>query len=239
MPLAPYTLEQAEEDIAELRGQMDALLESHTISDGPTPNAPSSSGVTVWSSTGNLAIMNVSGMQGNVACAQTAFTPSNTVTAASLTNLAGGTYKGTDADVGAIYETQVWGNGQGASIGNRQTLQFATILGGTTMANFTFGTTALPDTSAIFRFLAIARVICLTTGPTGTWQSSIFVQLNQFNANLAVGNQNTLTGFSCESTTTTVKDTTADMNVGVSCAWGATTGAPTITSQVAYFGRVC
>lgn len=53
MPLAPYTLEQAEEDIATLRGQMALLMEAGTKLDGGTvPNVPPSSGFTTFSSNG-------------------------------------------------------------------------------------------------------------------------------------------------------------------------------------------
>jgi hypothetical protein len=112
------------------------------------------------------------------------------------------------------------------------------VFGGTTMSGLTFGTTVLPDTAAFFRFWAIGRVICLSTGIAGAWQSSMFAQINQFAANIASGNDNTTTGFSCESTGSTVKDTTVDNQVSVSCAWGGTGGGPTITGQTVSFGRV-
>jgi len=240
MPLAPYTLEQAEQDISDLRGLVDRLLEAHTFADGPTPNTPDSSGVTAWSGSGNLALMNSSGLQGNVPQAQTAFFPNNTVVnGTSLTNLAQGTYKGNDADVGATYETEVWGNGvQGSTA---QTLQFGVVLGGTTLANLTFGTTAFgsPAASVIFRWWGIARVTCVTTGGSGTWRSLVLAKVNAFTGNLAPGNSNQASGTSTESTSTTVKDTTVDQTVSLSAVWGSTTGAPTLTSQVAFFKRVC
>ena len=47
MPDAPYTLEQAEEDIADLRGQVDQLDEVHTQADGGlVPNTPAAGIVT-------------------------------------------------------------------------------------------------------------------------------------------------------------------------------------------------
>src|SRR5258707_1441876 len=122
MVLAAYTLEQAEQDISDVRGLLDTLLEAHTIMDGPTPNVPDSSGVTLYSATGNLAVINVSSLSGNVPMNQSAFFPNNTVTAATLQNLAQGTYKGGDADVGAVYQVTLMGNGVQGTVGNRQTL---------------------------------------------------------------------------------------------------------------------
>lgn len=52
---ASYTLEQAEEDIATLRGLVDTMNEAHTILDGGViPNITPSSGVTLFSNGGQL-----------------------------------------------------------------------------------------------------------------------------------------------------------------------------------------
>lgn len=223
---------------------MDRLGEVHALdgSGGIVPNAQPAQ-VQMYASGGQPNFVNPSGLNMNVPGIQQAFTPSNTVTAASLTNLAQGTIPAADAETDSVYELEVWGNGQQGTIGNRQTLQLAVVLGGSTMASITFGSVALPDTAAAFRFRAVGRVICLVPGAAATWQSSILATVSQFSVNLtenaAAGSNNTITGFSCESTGTTVKDSTASNNMGVSAAWGATTGAPTLTSQVALFKRHC
>lgn len=52
---ASYTLEQAEEDIATLRGLVDTMNEAHSILDGGVvPNITPSSGVTLFSQSGQL-----------------------------------------------------------------------------------------------------------------------------------------------------------------------------------------
>ena len=238
MPQAPYTLEQAEEDIADLRAQVDRLGEVHTLdgSGGVTPVAVPGAAAMYTATDGQPSYVTPAGLTMSNVGAQQGFFPTNTVTAATLQNLAQGTIPGGDAAIGSIYETEVWGNGvQGTT---KQTLQFAVILGGTTMANLTFGTTCFSAVSVIFRFRAVARAICQTTGVTGTWSSYLLCQVNDLTGSISPGNTNEGTAFSCESTGTTTQDTTVSNTIGLSCAWGATTGGPTITSQVAIFKRI-
>lgn len=240
MPQAPYTLEQAEDDIADLRAIVDGLGEAHTLGTTTTdvPNTDSTGAVMYGDSTGVPAYVTDSGLQMNVTGAQTAFFPGNTVTAASLTNLAQGTYQGNDAGVGSMYELEVWGNGTTGS--SLQTLRFAVLLGGTLMsADITFGNTAFNTTGLAFRWCTVARVICHTPGVSATWTSFLRATVNSFSQSISPGNSNTATAVSCESSGTTTKDSTGNQAVGVSAAWGATTGAPTLTSQVAVFKKVC
>jgi hypothetical protein len=233
-----YTLEEAADHIAGVRGQVDQLNEVHPLNSTTPPQAVAGS-AQLYASNGQPSWVGPSGLQMGVVGAQQAFTPSNTVTAPSLTNLAQGTIPAGDAEVNAVYELEAWGNGVQGTVGNRQTLQFAAVLGGTAMSSVTFGTIALPDTQAIFRWRAVGRFICQTTGAGGTWTSYILVTLSQFNVNYSQSNQTENAVFSCESTTTTTKDTTTGQNAGVYAAWGATTGGPTLTSQVAIFKRIC
>lgn len=234
-----YTLDEAEQDIADLRGQVDAMQEILQLFDGPVPSSPQISGAQLFSTNGQPNYVNFTGLQMSLMGAKPVAFPNNTVTAAALGNLTTFTIPAADADTGAVYELEVWGNGQQGTVGNRQTLQFAVVLGGTSMATVQFGTTALPDTSAIFRWRAAGRVICNTTGVTGTWTSYLLVTLSQFNVNYSIGNANFAQAFSCEATGTVTKDTTASETLSIQAAWGATTGAPTLTSQVACFKRLC
>jgi hypothetical protein len=233
-----YTLEEAADHIAGVRGQVDQLNEVHPLNSTTPPQAVAGS-AQLYASNGQPSWVGPSGLQMGVVGAQQAFTPSNTVTAASLTNLAQGTIPAGDAEANAVYEMEVWGNGTQGTVGNRQTLQFAAVLGGTTMSSVTFGTIALPDTQAIFRWRAVGRFICLAPGAGATWQSFILVTLSQFNVNYSQGNQSENQAFSCESTGTTVKDSTIGNNAGVYAAWGGASSGCTITSQVAIFKRIC
>src|SRR5215472_15116452 len=103
--------------------------------------------------------------------------PGLTVTAASLSNLATATVPGGDPKTGAVYELEAWGSGtQGSTL---QTLEFSASLGGTAMLNVTMGTTNWDAISKAFTWRVTARVICLTTGATGTWQNYISVNLTE------------------------------------------------------------
>jgi hypothetical protein len=164
--------------------------------------------------------------------------PGNTATAAGLTNIAAYTIQPGDTAVLSIHEVEIWGNGQQGSVGNRQTLEFAVKLGGTTASTVTFGTTSLPDTSAVFRYRVKVRCICQSTGSSGTFTSFVEAVVNQFNANIAIGNNNENIATSSESSSTFTQDTTSPFDLGCSVAWGATTGAPTLTSQVARATRL-
>lgn len=241
MPTVPYTLEQAELDIAELRGDVDGLNEVHTVADGAlTPNTPAAGEFALYSTSGLPSYVNDSGLQMGVAGAQTAFFPLNTVTSASLANVASGTYTGGDASVGSIYELEVWGNGQQGS--PAETLEVACVFGGTTLTNLLFGTTAIASTPAgvVFRFRFVVRVVCITTGVSGTWQS--FVRANLTNASgaaISAGNSNMAEAVACEAATTTVVDTTVNEALACKAAWGNATTGCTLTSRVAFFKRVC
>lgn len=234
-----YTLEQAEEDIATLRGQITTLQEMHAlITNGLVPATTAGQAQLYGESSGLPGYVTSAGLRMNVPGAQYVFFPNNTVTAISLTNLASGTYIGGDAGIGSMYEVEAWGNGTQGS--TKQSLQLAVVFGGTTMASVTLGTVAFSAVSQAFRWRVAARVICHTTGASGTWTSYINAVHTDFGAasNTAPGNSNVGLGFSCESTGTTTKDTTATQTLSVQAAWGSATGAPTLTSQVAVFKRL-
>jgi hypothetical protein len=240
MVQAPYTLEQAELDIGDLRGGLDRLGEILSLLDGPIPNNPPSSGCQIFSANGQPNFLNFSSLQMSLQGAQPAIFPGTTVTAASLTDIAAFTIPAGDADVGAVYEVDVWGNGIQGTLGNRQTLQCGAAIGGTALQSVTFGTTAFENVgNQAFRFRIQARMICVTTGSLGTWTSYVKATVSDFGSNIAPGNNDFAEGFACESTGTTTKDTTVAQTASAQIAWGATTGAPSLTSRVAVFKRIC
>ena len=241
MAADPYTLEQAEEDISTLNGQVSLLEEQHTVTDGGVvPNTPAAGAFALYSSGGQPNWVDPAGQLFGVPGAQNAFYPGHTVTAASLNNLAAYTIPAGAATANAVYEVEVWGNGTWGSTG--QTLQLAVLLGGNTMSSVTLGTQFMA-TSAAFRFRVAVRAVCQTTGAGGTWSSMISGEVSVFGANLlAAGgaSANASNGFcSCESTGTTTVDTTVNEDLGLSAAWGSTTGSPTLTSRVAIAKRIC
>jgi hypothetical protein len=156
--------------------------------------------------------------------------PGTTVTAASLTNLAVDSIP-LGAVQGAVYELEAWGNGVQAAT-TRQALTFGVALAGNNMSSVSFGTTSFGAAGNAFRWHAIVRAVCQGAGINGTWTSFIKAEVNDFNTNLAPGNNNTASGTSSENTGTTSVDTTISENLALRAAWNATTGAPTLTTQV-------
>jgi hypothetical protein len=159
---------------------------------------------------------------------------STSVTAASLTTIASATYEANDAQVGSYYEMDVWGNGTTGSSAS-DSLEFSLSLGGTAMTNITFGTAWFGSVSGgqAFRWRALCRVICVTTGSGATWNSFIDATLSAFGNNQLGNNGTQMTGssISCESSGTTAVSSASNQTVALQCAWSATTGSPTLTSR--------
>lgn len=241
MAVAPYTLEQAEEAIADLRAQVDRMGEVHALdgSGAVVPNAQPGQ-AQLYSANGQPSWIAPSGMQLGTVGAQQSFFPVNTVTSIlpSLGNLAAMTIPAGDAEGGAVYEIEVWGSGTQAS-GTRVAPEFAVVLGGTTMSTVQFGITAWSAVSQSFRWVAVGRAINHTTGAGGTWSSYLLVTTADSVTNTSPGNANFATAFSCEIASTATVDTTADQTLSVSAGWTTNAGGPTMTSRVAINKRWC
>jgi hypothetical protein len=240
MATEDYTLDDAQADIADLRAQVTLLEEAHQQIDsgGNTPNTPANANAShvLYSASGTPAWVSSSGLQMGMQGAQATFFPLNTVTSVTPTlgNLASGTYQGNDASVGSVYEVEAWGNGTWAN--PVTTLEFAVVWAGFTMTNTTFGTTAMPA-GQTFRWWARARVICHTTGGSGTWSSFVLAIINS-TGNVSPGNADMGCATSCENNTTQTIDSTVNESLSLRATWGAANGG-TLTSQVAFFRRVC
>jgi hypothetical protein len=227
-----FTLEQAEEEIAQLRGQVDLMSEILKLNTQGVPNNPSSGQVELYGdSASNLpgAVL-ASGMNGVIPVTKTVWQPLNTVTAATLQNLAAFTINAGDAQPLAVYEIEVWGDGKQGS--TAQTLELSVVLGGTALQNVVLASGSMAANNS-FRWYAKGRVICITNGSSAAWQSSVKANWSLFNGNIGPGNNNFAEAFSCEANTTTTVGSTAANTLGISAAWGATTGAPTLTSRIA------
>ena len=216
---------------------MDLLNEIISMGNGPIPNVPASGFVSLFASGGQPNYINAQGLIMGLVGAQNATFPNTTRTAATLGTIASTTIPANDAEVGAVYELETWGNGvQGSTL---QTLQFGIALGGTVMAaSPTIGTTAFNTTSEAFRWRAVIRAICHSTGGAGIWTSYALITVAQSNANLSAANNNMMTGFDADSTGSTTVDTTVANTFALQAAWGATTGGPTLTSRVALPKRI-
>lgn len=241
MATTDYTLDDVSGDIADLRSMVTLLEEAHQQIDGGfVPNTPTDPNSHVlYSAAGTPSWVNDNGLQMGAMGAQVAWFPGNSVNGATQGNLAAWAIPANDAIAGAVYETEVWGNGTTGP--TNQTLNFTVVLGGTNMAGVTIGTSFFATANLAFRWHMTVRVICHTTGTTGTWTSLISGEISAYNVNLIGqgGSQNTAGMVSCESTGTTTKDTTVANNVGLSASWGAGSSGETVTSQVAIAKRLC
>lgn len=232
-----FDLEQAEEEIADLRGQVDLLSELVKLNLQGIPNNPAAGEVELYgdSDSGLLGAVLPSGMNGVMPITKTVWQPGNTVTSASVTNLAAAAIPAKDATVLAMYQIETWGDGQQGS--TAQTLTFTVVLGGTQMRAVTLAAGSM-GTSQAFRWRAKARVTQVgTPGASAAWQSYLKVNWSS-TGNVGPSNNNFAEGFSCEANLTSTVDSTVQNNLGISANWGATTGSPTLTSRIAMMGRI-
>lgn len=238
-----YTLDDASNDIADLRTMVDLLTEVHQQIDsgGNVPNTPTTANSHIlYSNQGTPSWVNDNSLVLGAVGAQTAWFPGNTVTGTGLGDLAQITIPANDPIAFAIYEVEVWGYGTTGSA--NETIQFAVTCGGSTMASVTLGASWFNGAfSQAFRFHVTTRAICHTTGSSGTFSSQIFGECTAFGNNLLGGNGSQMTGAFCsnESTGTTTVNTTTGIAFGLNGAWGGTTGSPTMTSSVALAKRWC
>lgn len=215
--------------------------EAHPLdgSGGITPNAQPNQ-AQMYATAGQPAYVNPAGLQMGLVGAQTAFFPNLTNPAAgtTLVSLGAWTIPANDAAIGAVYEIEIWGNGQWGS--TQESLGLQVVFGGNNMATCTLGASWYAINTQ-FRFRLAGRAICHTTGAGGTWTTLLYGDCSVFGANAlpATGANGSGSFVGCESTGTTTVDTTSAQSLGVSCAWQATTGASTITSRVAIAKRIC
>ena len=209
MPLAPYDLEQCEEDIGTLRGQLAYLGEIGSALDTGIPGTAGAS------------------------------FPGITVVAASLTTIASAVVPANNADTNAVYQLEV--NGKGVWGSTQQTLQFACVFGGQVMRSVQLG--AIYSAASLpFSWKCRIRVICASTGVSGAWASEVEGHLSVNNTTLLTSGASsanpTNSFFNCDITAPFTVDTTIAETLALQCAWGGTTGAPTLTSGVAIFRRI-
>lgn len=240
---APYDLSQIEDDVAALQGQVSNLEEVHyfLVNTAPQPPNTLSDRIQLYAaSSGVPAYLDASGLQMGMQGAQPATFPVIAVTAASLTNIATATVPANDANVGAVYELEVNGSGTQAAT-TAVTLQFAVALGGNVMSTATLGANFMAAGTS-FRWKCRARVICHTTGNTGTWSSEVEGIVSVSGTTLltsGASSANATNSFiNCEIASFTTVDTTASQTLALQCAWGSVTGSPTLTSRVAIFKRI-
>lgn len=160
----------------------------------------------------------------------------HTVTAATSTQLSTAfSVPASDAEVGAVYELEAYGNGTQGS--TAQSLSFTHNFGGTDRVT-TLIQSAFAGVNGPFAWRVVLRAACVTTGTSGTWQVLMygFVSLN---GGLGVGGSNTPAFVQTTGSGATITlSTTVSEALQVNALWGSTTGAPTLTCRSTQFRRV-
>jgi hypothetical protein len=186
--------------------------------------------VGVYATNGQLAMINPAGLATNVSGAQLGTFPNVTVSGVGPTTVISATIPASDAEIGAVYELYVAGNGTQGS--TAQGVQGTIKLGATVIGNQPTSGTGFAAVGTIFRWEMTGRLVCITTGSGGTWFASFSLTLTQ---NTASNNAQTI----CASNSVATAISTVVSNVlALQLGWGSTTGGPTLGSNFGYFKRV-
>jgi len=232
-----YTLEHAEDHIAQLRGQTDILGELHAFADSQAPDvAPGvGNGSQLYSVGGTAQIMSAAGLAGALP-ASVGDPTQFTVTQATDNPLSSTfTIPANDPQVGTTYELDVWGSCTWGS--TQQALVLSLYLGGVNQASEAIGATQF-NASAGIRWKVRLIAQCATTGAAGTWSFSMEGAVSLASGNLLAGTgANGTIGIAGGTGTNVTQDTTVSNAFLLQAHWAATTGAPTLTTRGALFKR--
>jgi hypothetical protein len=234
-----YTLELAEEHIANANGNIDRLNEIHAFGDSQVPNTPGTgNGSALYSVAGTAQHITEAGLAGGVPLGQ-ANTANIIVTQATAQALSRTfTIPAGDANVGTVYRITAFGNGQWGS--TQQAFAYGIGFPGTTEFSTHHAVNASAfGASVTFRWAAILWVVCETTGVSGTWNGHLMLNMTQTanSAGLFTAATQSL-GLAQGPNTDITQDTTIDNNFCMLGWWGSTTGSPTITTRSSFFERL-
>ncbi|SRR6266487_455401 len=234
-----FTLEQAETEIAAIRGDHDILGEAHTFTDATDVPVTPAGGSVLYSQNGNAQAINDAGWAGSLPVIATDIS-STTVTAATSSNLSAVfNIPANDANVGTCYRITCGGNGTQAS-GTTRDLTFGFYVAGSPVgANVKIAgaSAATWGVSETFRWAVTAEITAVTLGVTGTLFGSMLGALSNTTA-ASVGAAGATLGFADANANAFTWDTTGGRSFAIKCNWGSTTGAPTITCTHTIFERL-
>ena len=167
-----------------------------------------------------------------------ATTAAVTVTGTGQNNIATGTIPANDAAAGAAYELHCFGNGTTGS--TQELIVFSAAIGGTQLGTSQGPAAASMAISLSFTWHAVAKLIVRSTGSGGTCIGGVEGRLTVVpGPNVIPGTPADFTvPFDAWAGSTVAINTTIANAFAIRCGWGATTGAPTITSQGSYLVRV-
>lgn len=238
---APYDLQQAEDDIATLQGQL-SLLEEIVyllVNSAPQPPNTLSDRIQMYAQTsGTPAWLDANGLQMGAIGAQTAQTNLNNTATGGAVTMATWTIPANVCVAGSIFELEVWGYGSNGNSNNSQSYQV--VAAGNGMSNFTLASAFFPA-NQIFRWHITSRIICWSSGSSGIFQSQIFGEVSEFGGSIdpGSGSQNSSGMCGSESTGTTTIDTTSPITLALAASWGGSSSGQAITSTNAIPKRIC
>jgi hypothetical protein len=232
-----YTLEHAEDHIAELRKVTDTMGELHAFTDSQTPDVVPGvgNGSQLYSVGGTLQAITAAGIAGAVP--STLGDPTNFAVTQATDQPASQSVSvlGNDAQVGTTYELDIWGSCTWGS--TQQTLTFSLYFGGSARATAPIGATQF-SASAGVRWKVHLVAQCATTGAGGTWSFSLEGAMSLAAGNLIAGiGANGTIGFATGTGANVAIDTTVNNAFLLETAWASTTGGPTMTTRGSLFRR--
>lgn len=237
MPLAPYTLEQAESDIADLRALVDRMGEVHSVADGGmVPNTPDAANYSMFSAAGQPSYINPAGLTMELSGGELATVAPVVVTQATTQNIATLFIPGGDCVAGSVYKLTTFGFGTTGSTGASNVLTTNLTHGGVGGGSQSAGS-SLFGVSQAFRFYIEASLVCVTPGVGGTFWSYASWTLAQFGGNiLPTGVQ--AVGIAIGTATTFTVDSSVGETFRIATNWAATTGGPTLTAVASYGEKI-
>jgi hypothetical protein len=233
-----YTVDQAEEDIADTRGIVDTLGEVHTLSDGGVvPNTPGAGQVSHFVTAGIPQFVNPQGLQLNLVGSNgLAVVAPVVATAATPTNIATFAIPPGDCVPGAVYRLTTFGFGTTGSNGPSNVLTLDMTHGGVGGGSVALGS-SLFGLSQAFRWFMQGNLVCITNGVGGTFFSYANITAHSTAGNiLPTGVQ--AVGVAPGTSSAFVVDTTSTETFRLRAAWALTTGAPTLTAVASFGERV-
>lgn len=200
------------------------------------PGTPASGKAVIYSSSaGSIQAKNDSGISGSLSPSQSDVGTFTIVATGNNQFSKLWSIPANDASIGTVYRMTLWSGGTQGSTQQSLTvtpvLDAAVLIGG----NRTSFPTTIITASTSFNCRAVFELLILTTGVSGTCIPSITVYLTQNTGTPADANSMTITAGPAASSTI---DTTASHTLSFDAGWGATTGAPTITSKGTFFERL-
>ena len=233
-----YTLEQAEDHIGNLIGQVDVMGEILNISDSQVPDTPPGlgNGSAIYSLSGVPQAITDVGLAGTIPVTIGDSTNFAVTQATDTQASQSFSVPGNDPNAGTTYRLTAWGSmTQGSTA---QITTWSLYFGGSSRITLQVGAGQF-NASAGIRWKVQLTALCATAGAGGTWMFAIDVTESLTAGTLLAGQGLNGTIAGCNGTGANVAvDTTVANTMLLEAAWGSTTGAPTLTCRGTLFERL-